>query len=62
MLLLTNSPNTRSRTPNKEDVGITVVAEVCLVQQLVYPLTLIKVMVVGGRAEAEFSGQKATGS
>ena len=31
MLLLTNSPNTRSRTPNKEDVGITVVAEVCLV-------------------------------
>lgn len=29
VLLLTNSPNTRSRTPNKEDVGITVVAEVC---------------------------------
>lgn len=29
VLLLTNSPNTRSRTPNKEDVSITVVAEVC---------------------------------
>lgn len=32
----------------------------CLVQQLVYPL--VKVMVAGGRAEAESSGQKATGS